>query len=119
MHLCSGTTIGASSLPLPHSPPSPTSSPAAQAVEKLSAGFQFEKQMKKFNDVELRRGSITHARRGAARAEWILSRDKTAFKPEKCRREPISRVTRISLRARAGAHRRRRRTSSARRHMWT
>jgi len=50
MHLCSGTIR------------------APQAEEKLSAGFEFEKQMKKFNDVELRRRALPTA----ARAEWIL-----------------------------------------------
>lgn len=56
MHLCSGTIR------------------APQAEEKLSAGFEFEKQMKKFNDVELRCRALptAAAAAAAARAEWIL-----------------------------------------------
>lgn len=45
MHLCSGTIR------------------APQAEEKLSAGFEFEKQMKKFNDVELRCRALPTGRR--------------------------------------------------------
>lgn len=66
MHLCSGTIR------------------APQAEEKLSAGFEFEKQMKKFNDVELRRPSITYRRRRRRRrGSNGFCRDKTAFKPRK------------------------------------
>jgi len=65
MHLCSGTIR------------------APQAEEKLSAGFEFEKQMKKFNDVELRcqalptvaaaaAATATAAAAAATGIEWIL-----------------------------------------------
>lgn len=72
MHLCSGTIR------------------APQAEEKLSVGFEFEKQMKKFNDVELRcRALPTASRPRAGRPEAAargcrmdFAEDKTAFKPK-------------------------------------
>lgn len=67
MHLCSGTIR------------------APQAEEKLSAGFEFEKQMKKFNDVELRCRALprTVATVGRGRGPRMdFAGDKTAFKPK-------------------------------------
>lgn len=67
MHLCSGTIR------------------APQAEEKLSAGFEFEKQMKKFNDVELRCRALPRAVAAAGRGRgprMDSAGDKTAFKPK-------------------------------------
>lgn len=68
MHLCSGTIR------------------APQAEEKLSAGFEFEKQMKKFNDVELRCRALPTGRwwrRGGGEArEWILPGIKLLLNPK-------------------------------------
>ncbi|KYM83676.1 hypothetical protein ALC53_05852 [Atta colombica] len=62
MHLCSGTIR------------------APQAEEKLSAGFEFEKQMKKFNDVELRCRALPTGTAWGPRMDF--AEDKTAFKPK-------------------------------------
>lgn len=69
MHLCSGTIR------------------APQAEEKLSAGFEFEKQMKKFNDVELALpAGRWRRRRGTGEKErareWILPRIKLLLNPK-------------------------------------
>lgn len=98
MHLCSGTIR------------------APQAEEKLSVGFEFEKQMKKFNYVELRCRALPTARRdrgqgrgngGGKRCRMDFARDKTAFKPAKVGRTDIlcySYLPHV--------------VGSARRHMW-
>lgn len=51
-------------------PPFPPPPRHPQAEEKLSAGFEFEKQMKKFNDVELR-CQRHYPRPGGGIREWI------------------------------------------------